>query len=174
VRASAEGDLMGKGRKDWAGIIAYKEDNDEENVRIYILQKLESGSYSLVEKSASTPASGGTGNFGYEDIRINAKSLIVSYGYHWHECAGNASSQFKLIQDNWRLTGVESFETNKIDGSDTVIDSSTNLMTGKAIVKKSKNKNVKVFTFKVEPKRVLFKDYSGQGTISMHEKAPVC
>lgn len=69
---------------------------------------------------------------------------------------------------------MESFETNKIDGSDTVIDSSTNLMTGKAIVKKSKNKNVKVFTFKVEPKRVLFKDYSGQGTISMHEKAPVC
>jgi hypothetical protein len=174
VRVSAEGDLMGKGRQDWAGIVAYKEDNNEENVRIYILQKLESGSYSLVEKSASTPAFGGTGNFGYEDITINAKSLIVTYGYHWHECAGNASSQFKLMKDNWRLIGVESFETNKIDGSDTVIESSTNLLTGKAIVKRSKNENSKVFTFKVEPKPVLFKDYSGQGTISMHEKAPVC
>ncbi|OGB25319.1 MAG: hypothetical protein A3I66_04500 [Burkholderiales bacterium RIFCSPLOWO2_02_FULL_57_36] len=174
VRGSAEGDLMGRGRMDWAGIVASKEENDEEIVDIYILEKLGSGNYGLVEKSASRPAFGGTGNFGYEDITIQDKSVFVVFSYHWHSCAGNSTSQFKLTKNGWQLMGIESFETNAVDGSGIDINTSTNLLTSRAVIKKTNNGKSKVYRIKTAPKLLLLKNYSGEGTISIQEKTPIC
>lgn len=175
IRDSAQGDLFGRTRMDWAGIVVSKDGQDnEEIVEIYILEKLESGNYRLIEKSGPRPAFGGTGNFGYEAISIENKSVSVMFAYHWHECAGNSTSQFKLTKTGWQLVGIESFETNAVNGSGIEINSSTNFLTEKAIIKKTDNGKSKISRIKVEPKKILFKDYSGDGTISRHEKTPIC
>ena len=175
IRDSAQGDLFGRTRMDWAGIVVSKGDQDnEEIVEIYILEKLESGNYRLVEKSGSIPASGGTGNYGYEAISIENKSVSIEFAYHWHVCAGYSTSEFKRTKTGWQLVGIESFETNAVDGSGIEINSSTNYLTGKAIIKKTDNGKSKVSRIKVEPKTIFFKDYNGEGTISRHEKKPIC
>lgn len=175
IRDSAQGDLFGRTRMDWVGIVVSKGDQDnEEIVEIYILEKLESGNYRLFEKSAPRLASGGTGKFGYEAISIKNKSVSIEFSYHWHECAGNSTSQFKWTKTGWQLVGIESFETNAVNGSGIEINSSTNFLTGKAIIKKTDNGKSKISRIKVEPKAILFKHYSGEGTISRHEKKPIC
>ena len=174
VRGSAEGDLIGRGRIDWAGIVASKEENGEEIVEIYILEKLGSGNYGHVKKSASRLAFGGTGNFGYEEITIQDRSVFVVFSYHWHSCGGNSTSQFKLTKNGWQLIGIESFESNAVDGSGIDVNTSTNLLTSRAVIKKTNNGKSKVFSVKTVPKLFLLKNYSGEGTISMHEKTPIC
>ena len=174
VRIYADGDLIGKGRKDWAGGIVSKDENGEENIQLYILEKLASGKYSVAEQSASRQAFGGTGNFGYEELKIADRSLFVVFSYQWHACAGNATSQFKLRKNNWQMIGVESFELNHSDGSGIEVSSSTNLVTGNALVKRERNGKLNVSRFKVQPKLFLFKNYNGEGSISMHEKKRLC
>ena len=173
IRGYTVGDLMGKGREDWAGIIT-SDKNGEEQINIYILEKTGSGKYSIVEKSAPRPAFGGTGNYGYEDIEINNKSLFITFSYHWHECAGNSISQFKLYKNNWRMIGVNSFETNNTDGTGMDVKSDTNLITGNIIVTRVKKGISQIEKFKINPRLILFKEFNGDGTISIHEKKPLC
>jgi len=174
LRGSAEGDLFGKTSMDWAGIVASTDRTNEEKLEIYLLEKLQSGTYRLADKSASRPAFGGTGNFGFEDVSISNKSVFVVFSYHWHSCVGNSTSQFKITKNGWQLIGIESFETNSLDGSGIEVVTSSNLLTGKAIIEKTDHGKRKMSKIKVAPKLILLKDYSGDGTISIHEKAPIC
>lgn len=160
----AEGDVMGKGRADWVGGVKYTDDTDTEIIQIYILEKLASGNYAVVEKSESRGAFGGTGNYYYDSIVIRNKSIFVSFGFHWHEFAGNTTSQFKLYNDQWRMIGLESnkLEMAKNDNdTETSVSTSENLLTGDTIEKTSKNDKQKTKRLKVKPRLILFKDYSG-------------
>lgn len=168
VISSAEGDLYGKGRPDWAGIVLLKEGDNEEIMQVFVLENAGSGKYKLVGKSFPRSQDGGTGHFGYEGISIDKNSIYVSFSYHWHSCAGNSTSQFKLTRLGWQLIGVESFETNAVDGSGVDLSSSTNLLTNQAVIKKTEHEKSKVSKIKIEPQLILLKDFNGDGTISMH------
>ena len=137
-------------------------------------QPTRAGKYSVAEQSASRQAFGGTGNFGYEELKIADRSLFVVFSYQWHACAGNATSQFKRRKNNWQMIGVESFELNHSDGSGIEVSSSTDLVTGNALAKREKNGELNVSRFKVQPELFLFKNYNGEGSISMHEKKRLC
>jgi hypothetical protein len=168
LRGFAEGDLFGGTSMDWAGIVASTDQSNEEITEIYILEKRQSGNYRVVEKSASRSASGGTGNYGFEDVSISNKSVFVVFSYHWHNSAGNSTSQFKLTKNGWQLIGIESFDTDSLDGSGVDVRTSSNLLTGNTIIKKTDHGKHKISKIKVEPKLILLRDYNGDDTISTH------
>jgi hypothetical protein len=171
----AEGDLMGKGRADWAGQITTTDENGYEETQIYILERLESGNYAVIGKTTPRAADGGTGNNFFEGIEIKNRSLFVDFSYHWHECSGHALSQFKLYKNIWQMIGVKSDESNSNDDSGISISSDTNLITGNAIVTRLENGKKRNMHFKISPRIMLFKDYTDAGgLISMHEKHPLC
>jgi len=172
VRGAAEGDIFGSRSMDWAGIVVSRS-QDTETAEIYILEKLNSGSYRLAGKSAPRDASGGTGNYYLEDLFIENRSVHVTLSYHWHSCAGNSTSQFSVTKNGLQLVGIESFETNSVDGSGTELNTSINMLTSKAIFKTTNKGKVKVVRKDLAPKVILLKDYNGDGTISM-EHGPIC
>jgi hypothetical protein len=172
VRGAAEGDIFGSRNMDWAGIIVSRS-QDTEIAEIYILEKLKSGNYRLAGKSAPRNAFGGTGNYYLEDLSIENKSIRVTLSYHWHSCAGNSTSQFSVTKNGLQLVGIESFETNSVDGSGIDLNTSINLLTSKAIFRTTNKGKVKVVRKNVEQKIILLKDYNGDGTISM-EHGPIC
>lgn len=173
IAFEAEGDLMGKGRTDWAGIILLEDENE---TQIYILEKLKSGNYAIVEKSQTRIAAWGTGNFIFEGIEIKNKSLFIDHSYHYgqYQCSGNVISQFKLYKNIWRMIGVKSDEVCGCTGIRVFSD--TNLITGNAIVSKSYENGKKHNRhFKTKPKLILFKDFvDGEELMSMHEKHSIC
>ena len=171
----SQGDLMGKGRTDWAGII-WLEDEEEKKVQIYILEKLESGNYAVVEKSQPRPEFRGSENHLPNGIEIKNRSLFIDFDYHYglYMCDGNVVSQFKLYKNIWRMIGVKSNESCGCTGMS--VSSDTNLITGNAIVSKI-DKNEKKYNrnFKINPKVILFKDFvDGYEQMSMHEKDSIC
>lgn len=172
VRGAAEGDVFGHRNMDWAGIVVSRQQG-EETAEIYILEKLKSGSYRLAGKSVPRNAQGGTGNHHLEDISIENRSVLVTLSYHWHSCAGNSTSQFAATKHGLQLIGIESFETNAVDGSGTELNTSVDLLTGKVIYKQTNQGKMKVERKKAGTKVILLKDYNGDSTISFQHN-PVC
>lgn len=174
IAFKAEGDLMGKGRTDWAGILLLKDQNE---TQIFILEKLESGNYAIVEKSETRTAAWGTGNFIFEGLEIKNKSLFVDFSYHYgtYMCDGHVVSQFKLYKNIWRMIGVKSVESCECSGIN--LWSDTNLITGNAIVSKFEFENGKKYNRNliINPKVIFFKDFvDGWDMMSMHEKNSIC
>ena len=166
IGLQAEGDLMGKGRADWAGQITTTNEQDYKETQIYILEKLASGKYAVVEKTIPRAAFGGTGNWYFEGLEIKNKSLFIDFSYQWHQCSGHALSQFKLYKNVWRMIGVRS--DNRVgsdDGTEILVSSDTNLITGDKIIKESENDKEHSEHFKIKPKIALFKDYSDAGSL---------
>jgi hypothetical protein len=172
LRGAAEGEIFGSRNIDWAGIVVSGE-QDTKTAEIYILEKLNSGSYRLAGKSAPRDVFGGTGNYYFDDISIENRSVLVTLSYHWHSCAGSSMSQFSITKNGLQLVGIESFETNSVDGTGIDLNTSINLLTSKAIFKTTNKGKVKVARKKVVPKVILLKDYNGDGTISM-QHSPIC
>jgi hypothetical protein len=172
VRGEAKGDIFGRSNMDWVGIVVSGE-QDTKTAVIYILEKLNSGSYRPAGKSAPRDAFGGTGNYYYEDISIENRSVFSTLSYHWHSCAGNSTSQFSVTKNDLQLVGIESFETNSVDGTGIDLNTSINFLTSKAIFKTTNKGKVKVARKKVVPKVILLQDYNGDGTISM-QHSPIC
>lgn len=170
----AEGDLMGHGRRDWAGQLVMEDESGGQSSQLYVLEALPSGRYRVAATSAPDVVHGGTGNWGVENIEISGGSLFVSVSYQWKNCAGNATSQFQYRASAWRMIGLKSFETNQVDGSGLDVSTDTNLLTGKAIVKRTDHGKSRTVRIKTTPQVRLFRDFNGQDLMSIHEPAPVC
>jgi hypothetical protein len=173
-RAFAEGDLFGTTGKDWAGVVVSTGEDEEEIAEVYILENLPSGAYRVTGKSAARPASGGTGNFYFENISIENKIVSVAFSYHWHSCAGNSESRFKLTRQGWQLIGIDSFETNSVEGTGIALKTSSNFLTGAGIVEVTAHGKRKVSRIRERPRLILLKAYNGDGTISVYAKSATC
>jgi hypothetical protein len=173
-REFAEGDLFGKTGKDWVGVVVSKDEAEEEIAEIYILENLPSGVYRVMGKSAARPAFGGTGNFSFENISIENKIVFVRFSYHWHSCAGNSESKFKLTRHGWQLIGIDSFETNSVEGGGIDLKTSSNFLTGVGTVEVTAKGKSKVSRIRARPRLILLKEYNGDHTISIYAKNAVC
>lgn len=172
VSDSVEGDLTGKGRKDWAGLLLFEDANE---TQLFVLERLASGSYQIAAKSQTRTGAWGTGNFMFQGLAIKNQSLFVDFSYHYgtYRCDGHVVSQFKRYQNTWRMIGVKSEEACDCTGTKVVSD--TNLLTGDANVIKTVNGKRSSSRLKAPPRLILLSDFvDGWDLMSMHERDPVC
>jgi hypothetical protein len=143
---SAYGDLAGKGRQDWAGILLVHEapkcqgckPDPDLYARLFVLLKEDDGRYRLAVAS-------GTAELDYAaSVSITRQSVFL-HGESTHGLgSGNATSdgQYKLYKGQWRLVGAQFHHTRFVstagngdmdDEDDSDID--RNVLTGDVIIK---------------------------------------
>lgn len=178
IESEASGTLAPDDAEYWAGrVYGDTEPNSGSDAGLFrqafLLKKLGNGKYVLVEKSAKNTSNGGTGHWRLGGVSIAHGSLYIDYGYNWHQCEGSSTSQFKFYDGQFRMVGVKSVETDSLQ--DLKIYTDTNLLTGRAIVRRVHHgvtRNEMPKGIKAAP---LIRDYDGGGRISLYEKhRPMC
>lgn len=98
--------------------------------QLFLFQVDPNAGYILTNQSGKFEDLGGSGSWRVREINFNNSSLYVTFGYHWHNCEGQFSSQFQFRNGQFVMVGKEAWEDNPDE--DVEASSSGNILTSKA------------------------------------------